>query len=98
MRLYDELMEFPHQRTRVPLQQTCKACGQPDKFDFHVPDEIWDAVVPPALRTRVVCLYCFDEFAHERGIEYADHIAGLWFAGRRAVFRFSVQRSVSVKD
>jgi hypothetical protein len=28
------------ERPRIPLQQTCKACGQPDKFDFHVPDEI----------------------------------------------------------
>jgi hypothetical protein len=30
-------------------RQTCKACGRPNKFDFHVPDKVWAAVVPPEL-------------------------------------------------
>lgn len=85
-------------RKKVPLQQTRKACGQPDKFDFNVPDEIWHAVVPTALQTRVVCLYCFDEFAREKNIDYAKSLNILYFAGRRASFEFRVASGVSVLD
>jgi hypothetical protein len=69
-------------------RQTCKACGRPDKFDFHVPDAIWQRVVPLRYRNRVLCLYCFDGFAAERGIEYAPHLRTLWFAGDGAKFEF----------
>jgi len=59
------------------MQQTCKACGAPDKFDFTVPDNVWSAVVPPSYRNVVVCLYCFDEFAVERGVDYATAVTEL---------------------
>lgn len=91
-------MTFPRERPRVPLQQTCKACGQPDKFNFSVPDEVWDAVVPDGLQTKVICLYCFDEFAKTRNVDYAGHITQLYFAGRKAVFRFIVDQSVPISD
>jgi hypothetical protein len=80
----------PHQR------QTCKACGRPDKFDFHLPDEVWAAVVPPELVNRVVCLFCFDEFARQKGIAYAHQISVVCFAGDRASFSFRVERAVDV--
>jgi hypothetical protein len=86
---------FPRKRPSVLLQQTCKACGQPDKFDFNVPDEIWRAVVPAALQTRAICLYCFDEFAHDNHVDYAGHITQLYFAGRMAVFLFVVDRTTA---
>jgi hypothetical protein len=70
--------------------QTCKACGNRDKFDFHVPDEIWKAVVPAHLQNRVVCLPCFDDFAHLRGINYAASVSALYFAGDGAAFEFQV--------
>jgi hypothetical protein len=70
-------------------RQTCKACGRPDKFDFHVPDRVWAAVVPASLRNRVVCLYCFDSFAHAKGVEYGKHIHTLYFAGDAANLIFS---------
>lgn len=85
-------------RASEPQRQTCKACGQPDKFDFHVPDQVWCAVVPLALQNRVVCLYCFDEMARESNVEYAHHVSVLHFAGRRASFEFSVVRRASVSD
>lgn len=69
-------------------RQTCKACGRPDKFDFHVPDEVWAAVVPPTLLNRVVCLDCFDQFARERHIPYAHCLDTLYFAGDQAVMVF----------
>jgi hypothetical protein len=80
----------PHQR------QTCKACGRPDKFDFHVPDEVWAAVVPPELVTRVVCLFCFDEFARQKRISYARHMCRLYFAGDRGSLTFVVEDAIDV--
>lgn len=70
------------------LRQTCKACGRPDKFDFHVPDHVWVAVVPTGLQKKVVCLFCFDAFAMERQIDYAAHLQTIYFAGDRAAFEF----------
>lgn len=64
---------------------TCKACGHRSKLDFNVPDGIWE--VPEALRTRVICLACFDGFAAERGVNYAAPLVDLYFAGDRAAFR-----------
>lgn len=81
-------MEIPSQ------QQTCKACGRPDKFDFHVPDEVWAAVVPEKYRNRVVCLYCFDDFAVEADVGYAPALQLLFFAGRRAVFEFKPLKAI----
>ena len=77
--------------------QTCKACGRRDKFDFHVPDEVWEAVVPLRLRNRVVCLACFDGFACRKGINYASHLQALCFAGDRASFSFEVASAVGVE-
>ena len=68
--------------------QTCKACGNRDKFDFDVPDEIWRAVVPTHLQNRVVCLPCFDDFAQLQGIDYAAHVSALHFAGDGAALVF----------
>ena len=69
-------------------RQKCKSCGRPDKFDFHVPDKIWNAVVPVSLRNRVVCLSCFDGFAKKRGVEYAPYVRILYFVGDAANLRF----------
>jgi len=83
-------------RKKHPQQQTCKVCSQPDKFNFYVPDAIWNAVVPSLYRERVVCLYCFDEFARETNVEYASQLSTLVFAGNRASFEFQVVRGTSV--
>ena len=70
-------------------QQKCKMCGQSDKFDYHVPDNIWNDIVPRELRKKVVCLSCFDELAKEKGVIYAGFLHELHFAGSQAslVFR-----------
>ena len=80
----------PHQR------QTCKACCQRDKFNFHVPDEVWAAVVPPELVNRVVCLACFDEFARQRDVSYAMHLRTLCFVGDRGSVLFRVEGASNV--
>jgi hypothetical protein len=65
-------------------RQRCRACWNADGFDFHVPDAVWEAVVPEALRSTVVCLRCFDDLAAEKGIDYLDQLApALYFAGER---------------
>jgi hypothetical protein len=71
-------------------RQTCKACGLPDKFDFHVSNEIWAAVVPVHLLNRVVCLGCFDDFAYRKGVDYATSLRTVYFAGDKGVFRLGV--------
>jgi hypothetical protein len=69
-------------------RQTCKVCRSPDKFDFHVPDEVWKRVVPEEYRNRVVCLPCFDDLALLNGVDYCDSVQALYFVGAKAVFRF----------
>ncbi len=78
------------------MQQTCKMCGQPDKFDFHVPDELWQAIVPQNYQTLAVCLYCFDEEAAAKGIDFATAFTEIWFAGRSVSMNLRVNRAVSL--
>ena len=65
-------------------RQTCKVCGRPDKFNFHIPDLVWASVVPDAYLGLVVCLYCFDDFANKKGVDYGQHVHTLYFAGDAA--------------
>lgn len=77
---------------QVGMHQTCKVCGHRDKFDFHVPDDVWEAVVPPDYQGRVVCLSCFDEFAYQHRVNYAASLHTLYFVGSRATFVFRATR------
>lgn len=69
-------------------RQRCKVCWNADGFNFHVPDEVWRAVVPPELQQLVVCLRCFDDFAQEKGVDYGGHLQTLYFAGGQVAFEF----------
>jgi hypothetical protein len=69
-------------------RQICKVCGRPDKFAFKVCDKTWEAVVPPPLRNKVVCLPCFDDMADMAGVDYTKSLKKLYFAGDRAQFIF----------
>ena len=68
------------------LQQTCKVCSRPDKFDFFVPNPIWESIVPSEFQNGVVCLSCFDDFADHKNVDYAHYIDILFFAGKQATF------------
>jgi hypothetical protein len=83
---------------RAVKNQTCKACGERDKFNFDVPDHIWQAVVPSQLRQLVVCLPCFDEFARQAEIPYAHHIRSLYFVGDRATIQFVATRCLDAEN
>lgn len=67
-------------------------CRREDTFDFRLPDEVWDRVVPPQFRKGVVCLPCFDHLAAERGVDYTPYLNLLYFAGDQACFEFRVVR------
>ncbi len=82
-------------RFKKSQQQTCKVCRCPDKFDFHVADDVWRKIVPIRYQNKVVCLACFDEFAFERQIDYSTSLEILYFAGDQAVFKF---QTVSGED
>lgn len=77
------------------LRPICKACGRPEKFDFRVPNEIWRAVVPPPMLTRVICLHCFDDMAYRAGVDYSSSLKRLYFAGDQATFKFMPKRAVT---
>lgn len=71
--------------------QRCKVCGCRSKIDFYVSDDTWEAVVPEPFRKRVVCLSCFDAFAAQRGVSYADSIIGqVLFVGDAADFELDI--------
>lgn len=78
-------------------QQTCKVCGRPDYFNFHVSSETWWAVVPKVLLDTVVCLACFDMLAHKRGIDYSADLQTLYFSGAKLSVEFRAV-AVSVND
>jgi hypothetical protein len=79
----EEVMDRHHQLADLSRfkRQQCSACACEEKFNFHVPDEIWNKVVVEAYRNKIVCLSCFDRFARERGVDDADSINELYFAG-----------------
>ena len=77
-------------------RQRCSACSCEEKFNFHVPDEIWKRVVPEDFQNRVVCLACFDEFASRNNVDYSDSINELYFAGDKATVKFEATSSRDV--
>ena len=80
------------------MQQTCKMCGQPEKFDFQVPDELWCSVVPQEYQSLAVCLYCFDEEAAAKGIDFATALTELCFAGRAASLNLKISSAINNVD
>jgi len=70
--------------------QVCKVCGRPDMVYYHLPDELWAAIVPGRYRNRVVCLSCLDSFAVEKKIDYAACLQECCFVGERETFGIHV--------
>jgi len=71
----------------------CRICGKREKFDFHVPDEIWEAVVGEG--GGVVCLSCFDDLAKKKEVQYAASLGKeVYFAGDQATFILQVVRRI----
>lgn len=77
-------------------RQKCAVCGCQEKFNFHVPDAIWEKAVPRKYRNRVICLSCFDDFARENDVDYSDSINDLLFAGEKAAVEFETKSSQDI--
>ena len=75
----------------------CKACGRITHFDFYVPDDVWELVIPKVLQNRVICLNCFDQYAKQVNVDYSNSIKELVFAGDRACFVFRTVSGIPVK-
>lgn len=74
-------------------RQSCSVCKCEEKFNFHVPDDVWRRVVPTDYRNRVVCLSCFDSFARANDVDYSQWINDLYFAGDKAAVKFTAKSS-----
>jgi hypothetical protein len=72
-------------------RQKCSVCRCEEKFNFHVPDEVWKNAVPDEFQNRVVCLACFDEFARRNNVDYSNSINELFFAGDKATVKFEAK-------
>ncbi len=72
-------------------RQTCKTCNRKDKFNYHVDDDVWCAIIPPLLRDGVVFLYCFEEMADRSGVSYYDALRSLFFSDHKTIFEFAVK-------
>ncbi len=83
----------PHDE-RQPMRQSCRCCGVQDHLNFGVSDEVWAAVVPEWLRNSPLCLRCFDALAAHEGVNYADALTEMWFAGDGATFQLVAIRSI----
>jgi hypothetical protein len=55
-------------------RELCKACWHPVTVGFHVPDEVWNLVVPDRLPGDVLCLGCFTRLADEKRVEWDREI------------------------
>jgi hypothetical protein len=77
-------------------RQICRVCNCEDKFNFHVPDEVWGEIVPSEYQNKVVCLPCFDDLARKQNVDYSDSIEVLYFAGRQASFKFQTVSAQTV--
>ncbi len=73
-----ERVEWALRPMARPNAQTCKKCGRQDGMNFHISDEVWERVSEG--RWNVLCPWCFDQLAVEKGISY--EFEDLSFAGR----------------
>ena len=56
-------------------REICKICYHVNAVGFHVPDCVWEAIVPEFAQNGVVCLTCFTRLGDEKGINWSDNIA-----------------------
>jgi len=53
-------------------REICKLCWRVSRVGFHVPDRMWQAVVPAHVVDACVCLDCFTRLADEAGLPLID--------------------------
>jgi len=80
-----------YDRAADTMRQTCKMCGCKQYFEFRVPDDLWDEVVPERYRKTALCLACFDACAFEAmRQDWPTEVLWITFVGRWTVFNVTV--------
>lgn len=46
----------------------CQRCGRTDSLDAVVPLDLWNEIAPKSNGTGLLCLWCMDEIALEKGL------------------------------
>lgn len=58
----------------IPTRMTCSICGNVHKFDFEVPNEMWQEVIIERFQKSPVCLECFTTRADERLLKWDEFL------------------------
>ena len=58
----------------TPTRMMCAICNKVHKFDFEVPNEMWEECIIERFRKSPVCLECFTTRADERLLKWDDVI------------------------
>lgn len=74
MKIKEEIIEKPRTEICWNSRELCKLCYHVNAIGFNVPDDIWRAVVPAAMRGSIVCLACFARLGDEKGIAWDQQI------------------------
>lgn len=68
-------------------REVCKRCFRENPVGFTVPDEVWAAAVPETYRDKVLCIFCFDELAARRGVDWSSAPIQFWPVSKVAARR-----------
>jgi hypothetical protein len=58
---------------------------------------LWERVVPPDSRDKILCLNCFDEFATHKGIEWDSEMGTFWPVSGASVLRWNREADASAE-
>jgi len=58
----------------IPTRERCAHCGRISAVGFHVPDQVWSAVVHPSLADAILCVACFADMADGKLVQWDDAI------------------------
>lgn len=67
-------MENKEEKKKYVFGDECEICHRPINIPFHVPDDVWNEVIPIKLRDKHVCLSCFITKANTFLIEWEKDI------------------------
>ena len=55
-------------------RERCAACQEVSPVGFHVPNEVWEAVVHPQFVHSILCVRCFVSRADEKLVAWDESI------------------------
>ena len=65
-------------RRRHLIRETCKRCYRENPVGFALPDDVWASAVPAKYRSSVLCIFCFDELATRRNVDWSSSPVEWW--------------------